>query len=398
VARKIGGVLLVPTLADILSEHGEEYIAVGTGTTGNSYLQNPNAQRSGGATIHPDFCLPYDLHDEVLRRFGPWPDDSVPNTPRLSYAVKVMTEYVLPERSPAVSMIWFSEPDHAQHRHGVGSEIATIAINAADEQFGRLLAWLEDTGSAAGTDVMVVSDHGYSTIRSTVDIKSLVRGAGFPPGDHKGGVAVAPNGGSVLFYTHNSDKRTADRLASWLMAQPWCGAMIASEAVAGIPGTLPAALLGNEGPRAPELAISYRWDSKTNEAGLAGHGYSSGGTPGCGMHGSMSRHEMRNVLFARGPSFKRGDVIERPSGNVDLAPTILQLLGLPAGQAMDGRPLQEAIEGGPEPDPQDWSTEVFDAERRVEGGVYRQQITVSRVGDTVYADEGNARLDSHKGG
>ena len=46
VAKKTGRVLLAPTLADILSHHGQEYIAVGVGTTGNAYMQNPNADRS----------------------------------------------------------------------------------------------------------------------------------------------------------------------------------------------------------------------------------------------------------------------------------------------------------------------------------------------------------------
>ena len=51
--QKTGQVLLVPTLGDILSKQGMEYIAVGAGTTGNAYVHNPNAEKSGGATIHP---------------------------------------------------------------------------------------------------------------------------------------------------------------------------------------------------------------------------------------------------------------------------------------------------------------------------------------------------------
>ena len=65
VARKTS-VLLEPTLADILSQHGMEYVAVGSGTSGNSYVHNPNAAKVGGATIHPEFCLPYPLHDEII--------------------------------------------------------------------------------------------------------------------------------------------------------------------------------------------------------------------------------------------------------------------------------------------------------------------------------------------
>ena len=393
IAQKTDRVVLVPTLADILSRHGWEYIAVGVGTSGNAYLQNPNADRSGGATIHPDFCLPYSLQDEVIGRFGPWPEKGLPNTARMAHAVRIMTEYILPERNPAVSLIWFSEPDGAQHAKGVGAELAKRAVKAADEQFGRLLRWLEDTNRAAETDVMVVSDHGYSTITGIVDIEALVRDAGFPPGGRRGGVVVAPNGGSVLFYTHRSDYGTADQLAVWLMRQPWCGVLIASETVAGIQGTLPAALAGSEGARAPELTMSFRWESKANKSGFAGHVYSSRGASGLGQHGSMSPHEMRNVLFAQGPSFKRGVALDTPSGNVDIAPTILRILGIPGGEAMDGRALVEALADSPDAHAVDWSTKVHSSECTMEGGVYRQHITMSLVGTTMYLDEGRAGLD-----
>ena len=385
VAQRTGRVLLAPTLADILHRSDREYIAVGTGTSGNAYMHNPNAERSGGATIHPDFCLPYSLYDEIIARFGPWPDDTTPNTARLAYAVGVMTEYVLAERQPAVSLIWFSEPDHTQHAHGVGSEVARTAIFEADREFGRLLEWLESSGLAADTDVMAISDHGYSTITEVVDVQSRVREAGFPGGDQRGGVIVAANGGSVLFYTHESDRSTTDRVAAWLMAQPWCGAVTCSQAVAEIEGALPAALVGGNGPRAPELWMSFNWHSEPNIHGLAGHAYAAGGVAGYGLHGSMSRHEMRNILYARGPSFKQGVSLDSPSGNVDLAPTVLHLLGITADEPMDGRVLTEALAGR---DPVEWSTEVHRAQRPVQGGVYSQQITVSLAGNTLYVDEG----------
>ena len=96
-------VLLRPTLGDILHRHGREFIAVGTGTSGNAYLQNPNAETGGGATIHPDFCLPRPLHGELTAKFGPWPDRREPGHAKLARAVEIVTEYVLAERQPAVS-------------------------------------------------------------------------------------------------------------------------------------------------------------------------------------------------------------------------------------------------------------------------------------------------------
>ena len=103
----------------------------------------------------------------------------------------------------------------------------------------------------------------------------------------------------------------------------------------------------------------------------------------------MSRHEINGILFASGPSFKSALKLDAPSGNLDLAPTILKILGISGDWKMDGRVLEEALAGGPNADDMDWSTETHQAEHDLGGEVYRQQIKISRVGATTYVDEGN---------
>ena len=386
IARKTGRVLFAPTLAHILSEHGMEYTAIGVGTSGNAYVHNPRADESGGATIHPEFTLPYDLSDRLQSRFGPWPDEAMPNTPRLDHAVRILTEHILPERQPAVALIWSSEPDKAQHAHGVGSEMSDRAIREADAKFGSILDWLESNGRGSDTDVLVISDHGYSTIQEVVDVEWYTRDAGFTPEE----VIVAPNGGSALFYCQ--DEAVTQSLAAWLMERPWCGALLASEAAGEIEGTLPMSLAGAEGPRAPELAMSFGWDSRPNDAGYSGFAYSNGGQPGQGQHGSMSRHEMNNTLIARGPSFRSSTRVQSPTGNVDLAPTVLQLLGLPVPEHMEGRVLAEALAGGE--NSVDWTSTTHRAERKTSVGMYCQTVRVSTVESTSYIDEGSGWLMS----
>ena len=197
IAQESGCPILVPTLADILCEHEQEYVAIGVGTTGNAYLQNPTAARSGGATIHPDFTLPDNLNQVILDRFGPWPGEMRPNTSRMARVVRIMTEYIVPERRPAVSLIWSSEPDQSQHHAGVGSDLSNVAIREADEQFGCLIKWLERTGRASDTNVIVISDHGYSTITETIDVESQIQAAAFPP--DKVVVASKWGNGAVLY-------------------------------------------------------------------------------------------------------------------------------------------------------------------------------------------------------
>jgi phosphonoacetate hydrolase len=57
-------------------------------------------------------------------------------------------------------------------------------------------------------------------------------------------------------------------------------------------------------------------------------------------------------MVAAGPGFRRGARVEAPSGNIDLTPTILRLLGLPVPESLEGRVLSEAFADGGDPAPE----------------------------------------------
>ncbi|MYC38643.1 MAG: hypothetical protein F4X66_17275 [Chloroflexi bacterium] len=59
---------------------------------------------------------------------------------------------------------------------------------------------------------------------------------------------------------------------------------------------------------------------------------------------------------------------------------------------MHGRILHETLRGGP--DAVEWQTTTHEAERSTPTGRYRQSITVSQVGATLYVDEGSGGLQS----
>jgi predicted AlkP superfamily phosphohydrolase/phosphomutase/tetratricopeptide (TPR) repeat protein len=64
------------------------------------------------------------------------------------------------------------------------------------------------------------------------------------------------------------------------------------------------------------------------------------------MELESSWHRPQGVLVMSGPGVKRGAEVASPT-ILDVAPTALALLGLPAGEDFDGRVLAEAIEGAP---------------------------------------------------
>jgi hypothetical protein len=112
---------------------------------------------------------------------------------------------------------------------------------------------------------------------------------------------------------------------------------------------LPLARIGMEGPSSvspptPDVVVSFDWDDTASNAASAGAPGSEHSSPHGhrGMHGAFSPIDVRNVLVASGPSFRKGFVDDYPSSNLDLAPTIATLLGLSMPQA-EGRVLDEAL-------------------------------------------------------
>ncbi len=61
--------------------------------------------------------------------------------------------------------------------------------------------------------------------------------------------------------------------------------------------------------------------------------------------GASGNHEPNGVLLASGPAFKAGAVVESPSV-IDVAPTILAILGIPASDEMPGRVWTEVLDEG----------------------------------------------------
>ena len=383
-----GRVLLAPTLAQLLAEAGLEFVSVNSGGNGNAFVQNPHPHGGGGATIHSEFTIPASLGTEMEARFGAWPQKRRPDLERITYAMGIVRSLVLSDSPPSVVFFWSSEPDSSQHDAGVGSGKAVRSLEHLDAELGLLFEELHRTGRDAYTNVIVVSDHGYSTVSETVPVEAMLQEAGFPAVERPGGVAAAANGGAVLFYVHDRERGAAERLAEWLMAQRWCGPVVASKAVGPLEGTVAAEGVGVEGPRAPDLAVSLAWSSEENEAGVPGHAYCVGAAPGLGMHGSMSAHEMRCTLIAAGPGFKEATVLESPTGNVDVGPTVLNLLGLEAPPGADGRALEEAMTIGAQARAPVSEDREYTAERGLPGGRYRQTISVSRVGKTAYVNYG----------
>jgi arylsulfatase A-like enzyme len=384
-----GRVLLVPTLAERLHARGLRLAGVSSGSTGSAFLLNPKAVSGIGALVNGyldpgnTVAYPAALSGAVLARFGPAPT-KVPGGARFDASVtwtqRVLREYVLPELAPAVVINWLTEPDHSQHHAGVGSPAAREALRNDDREIAQVL----DGCHAASTSVLVVSDHGFTTNTAGVDVAGALVEAKLKAAADSTDVILASSGQAVALHVDGHDADRIARLARFIQAQDWGGVIFASGSVEG---AFPLELIhvANR-ERSPDLLFTFPWTSRRNAFGVPGTdlaNVSAGGAPYASDHGSMSPWNVRSTFLAWGAGVKKGVTAGVPTGNVDVTPTVLALLGLDGETGLDGRVVTEALEDGPDPERVAVETRIH----TVTAGAYRAALQVSTVGGRRYVDK-----------
>lgn len=339
------------------------------------------------------------------------------NVDQQRYFAEVLTRGVLPkfkrDDKPFLIVFWSRDPDGTQHNQGdshlklepgINGPTSLAAIRNADDDLAFVRGALRDLGLADTTDILVSSDHGFSTISkesatspaAKASYKNVPPGL-LPPGfvaldlaaalslplsDPDDGskpvasgtfpkfgngllgpdpkapeIVVAANGGSDLVYLPKGDKALAGRVVEALLAQDYVGGLFVDDSLGSIPGTLPLSAINLKGSAItpmPAIAITFRsFSTGCAEPVLCGVEIADTRLQqGQGMHGSFSRADTQNFMAATGPSFRKGFRDEAPTSNADIGMTIAHLMGLkPEGKGkLVGRVMGEALPGGAMPE------------------------------------------------
>jgi arylsulfatase A-like enzyme len=388
-----GKYIATPTIAEIVRSAGRRTAVVGTKAV--AFVHDRHAEWASYSV--KSFVklaaapMPARLREEMVHLLGPFPIEAKNDEPRNTYAARALTEVMWRGGVPAFSLLWLSEPDKTQHDFAPGADVSLAAIRSSDRNLALVLDALTKKDARKSTDVFVVSDHGFSTIERGIDFVAELRKAGFDATasfketPKRGQVLVVGNGGTVLFYVIEHDRDVAARLVEWLQHSDFAGVICAREK---FEGTFPLEMVRANTIDAPDLAVALRWDPKPNRFGVAGQIITdSGRRPGEGSHASLSEYDVHNTLFAAGPDFQPRLTSTLPSGNVDIAPTVLHILGIESPQKFDGRVLLEAMEE--KAGRIQALSKTIQATRKFPSGEWQQHLRVSLVGETVYLDEGN---------
>ena len=401
-----GKYISTPTIAELVQRSGARSVIASSKTVGLLLDRQLGVRREGrdlpsqegkepstiglkeSVTLAAGLCLPDTALAPITEALGPFP---TANLQKDSWTTKALIELLWKDRVPLFSILWLGQPDLTQHETAPGAPAAIAAINSADKNLAAVLSALDEHKVRETTDVFVVSDHGFSTIKRSVDLPKILDQAGFTAaskfdGEPKpGDIMLVGNGGCVLFYITGHDAAVTRRLVEFLQQSDFAGVIFTKQPIDGA-FALEQAHIQND--RAPDVVMAFSWEASKNQFGVPGMIDADWQRPaGEGTHATLSRLEMHNMLIAAGPDFKRGEKDALPSGNVDLAPTILQILRIKSPQKMDGRILSEAMTG-PMPS-QEPETKTLETTKHFRSGAWRQSLQISRVGSTTYIDEGN---------
>jgi hypothetical protein len=341
------------------------------------------------------------------------PGTLVPNTAQQAYFVEVAAKVVLPlfkaRNKPFVLVFWSRDPDGSQHNQGDSLNTVSPGINGptslagiknADNNLAELRKALDDLGLAADTNILIASDHGFSTISKesktspaakasygdtpkdflpmgflALDLAKALKLPLFDPNDNNAKVAdgahskagngllgqdpakpdlvIATNGGSDLIYLPKADKKLADRTIKALLDQDYVSGLFIDDKLGRFPGTLPLSqinLKGNAVTPTPSIVVNFRsYAQGCGEPTICSVEISDTVLrQGQGMHGSFGRGDTLNFMAAIGPDFKAGYVDTLPVNNADIGITIAQLMGLRQTNngGLTGRVMSEALPNG----------------------------------------------------
>ena len=271
------------------------------------------------------------------------------------------------------------------------------------KRLAQLRKALDELGLAASTNIIISSDHGFSTISKetrtspsarasyedtpkdflpmgflSIDLAKALDLPLFDPNDKNARVAdhthpkagngllgqdptkpdlvVATNGGSDLIYLPNNDRKLAGRTVKALLEQDYVSGIFVEDSLGKFPGALPLSLLSLRGKAVtphPAIVVNFRsyttgCDEPTNCSAEVADTVLRQGQ---GMHGSFGRGDTMNFMAAIGPDFKTGYVDALPVSNADVGATAARLLGLtpkPKGTLI-GRVMTEAMPNGATP-------------------------------------------------
>ena len=252
---------------------------------------------------------------------------------------------ILRQYKPDVMLVHNSWPDTVRHSYGVFNQHVTAALDDVDEWLGQVMDAMEEAGTLADTNFILLSDHGQMDFSRRIKINVLLRRGGFIDVDDRGNItdwrAFAQSTGmsAAVFLNDPTDEKLYQEVGEYLRRlaseEVWGFNIVRTEdEVRELYGTYGdfAYMVETDG----YTAFGESWreplvspvDITDYRLGKATHGYQPEKGP-------------QPIFVATGPAFRPGAVLEQ-AYTIDEAPTYAAILGQTMPQA-EGRVLHELL-------------------------------------------------------
>ena len=254
--------------------------------------------------------------------------------------------HIVEQHKPNLLLYHLLTTDAVNHANGPGTIASYTAYAYADRLIGDLLDSLTRAGLRDRATIVVATDHGFKKVQKVIHTNVALRDAGLIRlKDGKVGSCdayVMPQGGLAFVYVTDPAKRAG--LLPKL--KTLCAGL---EGVAKV-------IDGNDGPTLgmPTPAenqgmgdlVLYAKDGYAFFQGLDGAEVVRESKTYLGTHGYLNTDpELDGIFLASGYGIKPGVKLERVT-NLDVAPTIAELLGVPLPN-VEGRVLTEILASQP---------------------------------------------------
>ncbi|MEO6052630.1 MAG: alkaline phosphatase family protein, partial [Chthoniobacterales bacterium] len=173
-----GHYIATPTIYEILQVQG--FSTIVTGSKAIALFADRSEKRVTKAaqksvTVFEGQSLSKDILTRLETIFGIFPKiPTYPDVEQNTWTTRVLIEELWKAEVPKLSLLWLSDPDYSQHHTQPGSQEALAALKANDQLLAKLLTQLDAKGIRDKTDILLVSDHGFSTTEQLVDFAALL--------------------------------------------------------------------------------------------------------------------------------------------------------------------------------------------------------------------------------
>jgi predicted AlkP superfamily pyrophosphatase or phosphodiesterase len=239
--------------------------------------------------------------------------------------------HIIREHKPNLLLFHLLSLDSTLHAYGPGSLGAADAMAFLDSRVSELLAAIRMAGLQDQTTVLVVSDHGFMRVEKQIHATAALAQAHLSDT-----VFVLPEGGSALVYVNRKAPADIDAVRKLFSG---------AEGIARVAGPEEYGSLGLPLPeRDAQMADLMLFASPGYTFGTAKTGPAvTTNSSATGSHGYLNtHHEMNAIFIAWGYGIKPGVTLDQIR-NVDVAPTIAELLGLKMPSDIEGKVIRAIL-------------------------------------------------------